>query len=215
MIDWLAQEPSAVATGPWWKDLFVLAAPVAAIVVAWMGIRSTSRNSKKTPYEQLEALVNLRKEWPDDLQGRDSLDRSIANTFAQIRKIEHDTDQSETREARQADERVATRKRSESGMNALRLLMLLVGLGIMVSQTWDSMANDLASASVVSIIAAAVLSVAIGMLGVMFLFSVVEWVGLTREAASIRRSRSRDSAIHEDDARSAVDGAAARTNRPN
>ncbi|WP_039828098.1 hypothetical protein [Nocardia testacea] len=88
MIDWLAQDPGPSPSTPWWVSLLTLGAPVAAIVVAWIGGRYTLRSSRKTAYDRLEALVNLRKEWPETLEGLSSLDRSIAHALFEVRRVE-------------------------------------------------------------------------------------------------------------------------------
>ncbi|MBF6460198.1 hypothetical protein IU433_14245 [Nocardia puris] len=88
MIERLAQESGAPTSGSWWADFLLLAAPLAAITVAWIGGRYALRTSRKSPYDRLDHLLKLRNDWPSELAGTDTLDRSIAHALAEVRYIE-------------------------------------------------------------------------------------------------------------------------------
>lgn len=93
---WLAAD-SAETT--WvWKDLGPFAAGAGTLLAAFVAGWFLSRNSRKTPYDHLEQLVKARVDWPEDLEGRESVDRSIAYALAQIRVIEAATEDSEQTE---------------------------------------------------------------------------------------------------------------------
>ncbi|MGV9336647.1 hypothetical protein [Nocardia sp. NPDC003726] len=123
MKDWAAVDFAAE-----WKDYgpFVqgLGAMLGAIFGALIAGYFLTRNSKKTPYEQLESLMNVREDWPDGLDGLETVDRSIANTLAQIRNLEvgaHNL--SETAVERQAD-RYAALQAKRSALLPYRLTLV-------------------------------------------------------------------------------------------
>ncbi|MEU4312857.1 hypothetical protein [Nocardia sp. NPDC024068] len=108
MFDWLAAEADTVPSGSAWKDVLTVGAPLAVVLAAWIVGRYASGLARATPYERLDGLVKVRAAWPEGLEGRDSLDRSVAYTLAQIRQLEGDTTHLDTSpNARWADYHVA------------------------------------------------------------------------------------------------------------
>lgn len=108
MTVWLAAEPEPAGT--FWRDLIGLGAPVATVIAAVVAGAFLLRTSRKTPYDRLEVLVKLRTEWPDGLDGRDSLDRSIGHALLQIRVLEGDVNQPGATDEDLASERRVARE---------------------------------------------------------------------------------------------------------
>ncbi|SUA76851.1 Uncharacterised protein [Nocardia otitidiscaviarum] len=77
-----------------WNDLFPFAATALAAVLGLVGVLVTSlinRRSAVRPsaYERLDKLLKARSDWPDDLEGRDIVDRTIRYLLLDIRNQEH------------------------------------------------------------------------------------------------------------------------------
>ncbi|MFC8047973.1 hypothetical protein [Nocardia sp. NPDC057353] len=87
MSAWLAQQPAELATVGW-KDLGPFAAGLGTLLAAFVAGWFLSRNSRKSPYDRLEQLSKARAEWPEGIEGRESLDRSIDYALARIRSLE-------------------------------------------------------------------------------------------------------------------------------
>lgn len=108
MSEWYAVAADPVPSGSWWRDVLTVAVPPAIVVVAWACGRYASESARRAPYARLDALVKIRAQWPEGLEGRDSLDRSVAFALARIRQVEGDTTHLDTSpNARWADYHVA------------------------------------------------------------------------------------------------------------
>lgn len=148
MIDWLAADPVSTATT--WKDFLPVGVPLATVSAALIAGRYLTRNSKKTPYEHLDVLIKARSGWPDGLDGRDSVDRSIGHALAQIRVNEGSTAHpAPTAEAREADERVADELRTRTRFDVVilgSLFLAVAPLFVVVVIAWweglDQFADD-------------------------------------------------------------------------
>ncbi|MGW5517633.1 hypothetical protein [Nocardia africana] len=178
-----------------WKDLLVLAAPLAAIVVAWMTGRYSVRNSKKSPYDRLDMLVKLRTDWPDGVDGRSSVDNSIAHALAQIRAIEGDTAHPAiTEQARRADKRVAAeRRKSAFWLIATSGGIIALYFAVWV-YAWDNVKSSWeANAFLTAVVGVVSVTLVLGIFGLFAAVGVGELVKLRREAVEARR-RSLDAA---------------------
>ncbi|MGI5219871.1 hypothetical protein [Nocardia sp. CA-290969] len=146
MIEWLAAAADPAPSGSWWTDVLTFAVPPAVVLVAWIGGRYALRSARRTPYERLAALVELRADWPEGLEGRDSLDRSVAHALARIREIEGDTTHLDTTaNARWADYRVALeRRRSACRRLAFGVAALATSASIAVLRfpVWSGIAAE-------------------------------------------------------------------------
>ncbi|WP_194838597.1 hypothetical protein [Nocardia sp. XZ_19_369] len=130
-----------------WKDYGPFVQGAAVVIASFVGATIAghylTRNSQKTPYEHLEMLAKARAEWPDDLDGRDALDRSIAHALAQIRVIEGDTAYPlPTKAAREADQRVASQRRSDAWRDVRRGIGLVVSMSACMAWIWWTEASD-------------------------------------------------------------------------
>ncbi|WP_280407018.1 hypothetical protein [Nocardia carnea] len=146
MIDWLAVAAAPAPAGSWWKDLLLFAVPPAVVLLAWIGGRYALRNARRTPYERLDVLVKIRSEWPEGLEGRDSLDRSVAHALARIRQIEGDTTHLDTSaNARWADYRVALQQRRSAYRRAafgVATLGTLAAIAVLRFPLWSDIAAE-------------------------------------------------------------------------
>ncbi|WP_067458332.1 hypothetical protein [Nocardia alba] len=128
MIAWFAQQPAGTATVEW-KDFGPFAAGLGTLLAAFVAGWFLSRNSRKTPYDRLEQLSKARAEWPEELEGRGSLDRSIEYALARIRSLEGPAIHVHlTMEARRANQKVANDHLGE----AMGGLLFLVASAAMV-----------------------------------------------------------------------------------
>lgn len=81
MITVFAQQ--ALADSPWWS---AWAVPVGVVTGSAIAGFVTWRTSRKSPHDRLEQLVNVLKDLPEDLPGRDTIVGSIQLTLAEIRR---------------------------------------------------------------------------------------------------------------------------------
>ncbi|WP_139273293.1 hypothetical protein [Mycobacterium paraffinicum] len=84
MLTLLADAPST-CTSAWWNSFL---GPIGVVVGAFITGLVTWRNARKSVYERLDILVQIRKEWPDNISGYDTLEHSIAIALAEIRRKE-------------------------------------------------------------------------------------------------------------------------------
>ncbi|MGW0178710.1 hypothetical protein [Nocardia sp. NPDC003345] len=140
MSDWFAIAADPVPSGSWWRDVLTVAAPLAIVLAAWTGGRYATGRARRAPYERLDALVQVRAHWPEGLEGRDSLDRSVAYALAQIRQLEGDTTHLDTSpNALWADYHVALAYRRFAYLRAVfgaAALVLLAALGAWRLPLW-------------------------------------------------------------------------------
>lgn len=91
-------------------------------------------------------LVKIRSEWPEGLEGRDSLDRSVAHALARIRQIEGDTTHLDTSaNARWADYRVALQRRRSAYRRAafgVAALGTLAAIAVVRFPLWSDIAAE-------------------------------------------------------------------------
>ncbi|MBY8863971.1 hypothetical protein K7711_46430 [Nocardia sp. CA2R105] len=130
-----ADQPRGAALVDWLPVLaplgVIAAAIIAATVARW--------NDHKAPHEQLETLVKIYRDWPQELEGKDTIERQIALRLAEIRVADEDGEQPEaSAEERAAEQRVLTRARRllfnrafGSGFVASSLV-----IGILTSLIW-------------------------------------------------------------------------------
>ncbi|WP_416565104.1 hypothetical protein [Nocardia testacea] len=84
MITVLAQQ-AAQASNPWWS---FLAVPVGAVTGAVIAGGASWVVSRKTPYDRLEQLIGVAKDWPDDLPGKDTVYQAVELTLGEIRRAD-------------------------------------------------------------------------------------------------------------------------------
>ncbi|MEV6279918.1 hypothetical protein [Nocardia sp. NPDC051832] len=134
MITWLAQQPVENS----WKDYAPFAAGFGTVIAAFVAGWFLSRNSKRTPYENLESLSKARAQLADQAEALPFVDQSIAYALAQIRLVEGTTADAEpTSVAREADRQVAKRRRKQ-GIQLLGLYTVVWILGAVFIATVDS-----------------------------------------------------------------------------
>ncbi|MDO3335137.1 hypothetical protein [Mycobacteroides abscessus] len=98
----------------------VVGACIAAYVAWW--------NGKKSVYDRLQTLLKVRDDWPGDLPGKDTVDRSIAIALAEIRRKEPGHPPPSTTEAaRKADAEV----RSAFKWLIFRVFAVSAGTGVL------------------------------------------------------------------------------------
>ncbi|MEU1432146.1 hypothetical protein ABZ412_34270 [Nocardia sp. NPDC005746] len=126
MIAWLAADPVQTG-GVSWKDFLSLGAPVATITAALIAGAFLLRNTKKTPYDRLDLLVKVRSTWPDEVDGIDTVDRSIGRALAEIRTAEGAASQpSESADEQAADRQLARELRSETILSFVGTVLAVV-----------------------------------------------------------------------------------------
>lgn len=108
-------------------DWSILATPSGVVLGALIAGSVAWRNSRKSVYERLELLAKARKDWPEGLDGAETLDQSIALALAEVRKREkHDA--AVTPAEKQADREVSERWNREHRLS-------LVGVIVAVAAT--------------------------------------------------------------------------------
>ena len=83
MIHWLADDPNPQNNGQWWPAYLTLGIPLA---VAFVAGRFQVRTTQKSPYEKLEKLIGVLKDWPEDLTGKETMHREIQLALSEIRR---------------------------------------------------------------------------------------------------------------------------------
>ena len=84
MLTLLADAPST-CNSAWWNAFI---GPIGVVFGAFITGLVTWRNARKSVYERLDTLVQIRKDWPDGISGDDTLEHSIAIALAEIRRKE-------------------------------------------------------------------------------------------------------------------------------
>ena len=111
MLAYLA-DPANTCGTPWWNTF---AGPIGVVFGALITGLITLRNARKSVYERLETLITIRKEWPTELAGGDTVDHSIAIALAEIRqKGPGHAPQAVTKPQREADHEVRTTRRRQN-----------------------------------------------------------------------------------------------------
>ncbi|MFE4457987.1 hypothetical protein ACFROC_11590 [Nocardia tengchongensis] len=113
------------------------AAPVGAIVAATIAGWVAIRNSRKPAHDRVESLVKALKDWPDEIEGRETAERSLALALAEIRVREGDTfllaPLSETAiEAELRFELLSRGSRDERFIRIVALMLAYLGLAMAV-----------------------------------------------------------------------------------
>ncbi|WP_416566402.1 hypothetical protein [Nocardia testacea] len=83
MITVLAQQ--AQANSAWWSTWAV---PIGVVTGSLIAGFITWRTSRKSPHDKLEQLVNVLKDMPEDIPGRDTVVGAIQLTLAEIRRTD-------------------------------------------------------------------------------------------------------------------------------
>lgn len=102
-------------------DWSILAAPSGVILGALIAGFVATRNAKKSVYERLASLMDVCKDWPEGMDGADTVDRSIALALAEIRRREKHTDASVTPSEQRADREVTVSARRDTRVAAIAL----------------------------------------------------------------------------------------------
>ncbi len=93
-------------------DWLPILAPLAAIVAAVIAATVARRNVRKAPHEQLETLIQLYRDWPDELEGRGTIERQISLQLAELRVASDDAGQPDASSVEHAaEQRVLARAR--------------------------------------------------------------------------------------------------------
>lgn len=137
-----ADEAANAAKG--WSDYMSALGPIAvlsgAIITAWVAIR----NARKSAHDRLETLVKVAKDWPDGVDGIDTVNHSMLVALAEIRRKEkHPKPVTVSEEQREAErDSVKSRFRSYTSMAAV--VVGLATAGVMVVQSagaWSELAQ--------------------------------------------------------------------------
>jgi hypothetical protein len=99
--------------------------PLGVVFGALISGVVTWRSARKSVYERLETLKNIRKEWPADLEGGGTLDHSITIALAEIRRKEAGPNAPEptTQREREADIGVERAQRRENGHSLIGIVL--------------------------------------------------------------------------------------------
>ena len=125
MLTVLAQSPDTSFS---WN---ILATPAGVVLGAVIAGFVAWRNARKSVYERLESLVKVRKDWPDNLDGGDTIDHAIAFALAEIRRKERGhASEPTTKSEREADEEVKSTARRESITTAVVSLLGLAAAAV-------------------------------------------------------------------------------------
>jgi hypothetical protein len=141
----LLADPAATCSTPWWNTF---AGPVGVVFGALITGGVTWRNARKSIYERLETLVNVRKVWPTELAGGATVDHSIAIALAEIRRKQpgHAPEPATQRE-READREVKTTWRRQNRWATIGALTAAI-VGFAVPLLSHSAANQSSGGSV-------------------------------------------------------------------
>ena len=127
MLAYLA-DPANTCGTPWWNTF---AGPIGVVFGALITGVVTLRNARKSVYERLESLITIRKEWPTELAGGDTVDHSIAIALAEIRqKGPGHAPQAVTKPQREADQEVRTTQRRQNLAVMFGVITVIVGLAV-------------------------------------------------------------------------------------
>jgi hypothetical protein len=111
LLSWLAaaDPPRGSAVVDW----LPISAPLAVILAAFIAAVVARLNVRKPPpHEQLETLLQLYRDWPVELEGKDTIERQISLQLAELRVASDDAGQPDASSAeRAAEQRVFARAR--------------------------------------------------------------------------------------------------------
>ncbi|MGV9336532.1 hypothetical protein [Nocardia sp. NPDC003726] len=109
-LRWIAA--SDLPRGSALVDWLPVLAPVGVIVAAFIAAVVARWNVRKPPHEHLETLIQLYRDWPEELEGKETIERQIALQLAEMRVATDDAGQPEaSSEEHAAEQRVLTRAR--------------------------------------------------------------------------------------------------------
>ncbi|MFD3427697.1 hypothetical protein [Nocardia fluminea] len=151
MIEWFAADQD---TGSTLVDYFILAAPIALITAAIVNSWASIRTARKTPHEKLDLLISVRKVWPTELPGIETVNQSIELALAQVRRVDKlDLGPRATADEEEADDRASEIERAERWRYLARsawYVFLAVGFFWTVGRTTNSLMNGLMLALLVA-----------------------------------------------------------------
>ncbi|MBF6302250.1 hypothetical protein IU459_32625 [Nocardia amamiensis] len=109
-LHWIAA--SDLPRGSALVDWLPVLAPVGVIAAAFIAAVVARWNVRKPPHEHLETLVQLYRDWPEELEGKETIERQIALQLAEMRVATDDAGQPEaSSDEHAAEQRVLTRAR--------------------------------------------------------------------------------------------------------
>ncbi|MBA8965068.1 hypothetical protein JOJ86_007434 [Rhodococcus percolatus] len=123
---WLAVDEASKG----WSDYLAAFGPIAVLsvglITGWVAIR----NARKSPHDRLETLIKVHKDWPEDVDGLETVTHSITLALADIRRTEKHpvpTTLTEEQAAAEAEVRKAGRVSVQLVVGAVAIATTIVG----------------------------------------------------------------------------------------
>ncbi|MGV9742846.1 hypothetical protein [Nocardia farcinica] len=107
MNSWLLAE-AAQDRGSVFVDYIGLFVPLGVVLGAVIGAFANWSTDRKTPHDRIDVLIKAHKDWPQDLPGRDTIERELTLELARLRMISKDERQSFEPADLAADKRART-----------------------------------------------------------------------------------------------------------
>lgn len=121
-----------------------LAIPVGVVIgaiITFVGTWLADRRNYR--YERLETLINVLKDWPEGLDGRDSAKHSAQIALAEIRRVEPGGSQPVTQGTADDEVRASARKNllRDIAVSTVAVLALTFGIAIYAAFTHQDLNN--------------------------------------------------------------------------
>jgi hypothetical protein len=111
-------------------DWSTLSTPAGVIMGAAIAGFVAWRNARVSPQGRLQTMIGLYQDWPEGLEGRDTVEQSIAVTLARIRRREKHPAGAVSPSEQKADREVSVAARRETKVTVVSLIAAVITAAI-------------------------------------------------------------------------------------